>query len=70
MILEWIAEKGTGLMAVIVAVGLIAVAFLDTGRWFLYIILAVLALIYARKEFKKRATPFERRERELRRKKL
>ncbi len=65
---EWIAKKSTGLMAIIVALGLIAVAFMESRYRFLYICCAVIALIYGFKQFKKRDTPFEKRERELKRK--
>ncbi len=68
MNMEWIAQKGTGLMAIIVALGLVAVAFIESHYRLLYICCAVIALVYGYRQFRKRDTPFEKRERELKRK--
>jgi hypothetical protein len=68
MNLEWISQKGTGLMAIVAGLGLIAFAILHSQYFYFYICAAIAAFIYGFRRFKKRDTPFERRERELRRK--
>ncbi len=70
MIKEWIAEKGTSLIAVVVALGFVGIAFLDSQYRYFHILVAILALVYGYKQFKRRDTPFERRERDLRRRRL
>jgi predicted membrane protein len=68
MNLEWISQKGTGLMMLIVALALIFMALFDSRYRYLYLCVAIFLLIYGYRKIKKRDTPFEKRERELRRK--
>jgi hypothetical protein len=68
MNLEWIAQKGTSLMAFIVGLGFIAVSLLYPRYMYFFLCIAILAFIYGYRQLKKRDTPFEKRERELRRK--
>ncbi len=55
-------------MAFVVGLGFIGVAFLDSQYRYFHLCIAIIALVYGYKQFKKRDTPFERREREIRRK--
>ncbi len=55
-------------MAFAVGLGFIGIAFLDSQYRYFYLCIAIIALVYGYKQFKKRDTPFERREREIRRK--
>jgi len=68
MNLEWVSQKSTGLIAMAVALIFIAFAFLYSQYMYFHICVAVVAFIYGCRQLKKRDTPFERRERELRRK--
>ncbi len=70
MNMEWISENGTGLLGILVGVGFLVVAYIDAHYRYFHIAVALVAFIYAYKQLKKRATPFERRERELRRKSM
>jgi len=68
--MEWVSEKSTGLMWLLVAVLFVAFAFLyDTYRY-VHICVAIVAFVFACKQLRKRNTPFERREREIRRKNM
>jgi len=68
MNLEWISQKSSSLMGIAVGLGFIAFAFLFSQYMYIHLCVAVVALAYAYKQFKKRDTPFEKREREIRRK--
>jgi hypothetical protein len=68
MNLEWIAQKGTSLMALVIGLGFIAIALLYNQYMYFFFCLALIAFIYGYKQFRKRDTPFQKRERELRRK--
>jgi len=68
MNMEWIAQKGTSLMAFIVGLGFIGVGLLYRQYMYFFFLIAVIALVYGYRQFRKRVTPFEKRERELRRK--
>jgi 4-hydroxybenzoate polyprenyltransferase len=70
MNLEWISQKSTSLMAAAIALGFIVIAFLDSRFRYFYLIVAIIALIYGYKQFRKRDTPFEKHEREIRRKRM
>jgi predicted membrane protein len=52
----------------IVALALIFMALFDSRYRYLYLCVAIFLMIYGYRKIKKRDTPFERRERELRRK--
>ena len=67
---EWISEKSTSLMAGIAGLIFIAVALLDSRYRYFFLCAAVIAFYYAYKRYKKRDTPFEKHEREIRRKRL
>jgi hypothetical protein len=70
MNLAWISQKGAGLMAILVGLLFIAFSFLHSQYRYFHICVAIVAFVYGYRQFKKQDTPFERRERELRRKAL
>ncbi len=70
MIWEWIAEKGASLVALLIGLGLIGVSFLDPQYRYFFLCVALVALAYGYRLYKKRDTPFERREREMKRKQM
>ena len=70
MNMEWISEKGTSLTAFAAALGFLVLSFFHSEYRYFYLCVALLAFVYGVKEFRKRRTPFERRERELRRNRL
>jgi hypothetical protein len=70
MNLEWISEKGAGLIAFVVGLGFIAIGFFDSQYRYFHLAVAIIAFGYGYKQIKRRDTPFERREKELRRKQL
>jgi 4-hydroxybenzoate polyprenyltransferase len=70
MNLEWISEKGTSLLAAVVGLGFIVIAYLNSQYRYFHLCVAIVVLVYAYKRFKRRDTPFERREREARRRRL
>jgi hypothetical protein len=70
MIWEWIAEKGTSLLAFLVGLGFVGIAFLDAQYRYFYLCIALIAVAYGYKLLKKRSTPFEKHEREMKRKQL
>jgi hypothetical protein len=65
---EWIAQKGSGLLAIIVGLGFIGIGYWNSRYRYFFLVVAIFALVYACKQLKKKDTPFERREREIRRK--
>ncbi len=67
---EWISEKGTSLVAGSAGLFFLAVALLDRRYRYFFLCAAAVAFFYAHKRFKKRDTPFEKHEREIRRKRL
>jgi hypothetical protein len=70
MIWEWIAEKGTSLFAFLIGLGLIGASFLDPQYRYFFLCLAVLAIAFGCKRYKQHDTPFEKREREMKRKQM
>ena len=70
MIWDWVAEKSTSLMAFLVALAFIAVGFFYDQFRFICICIALIAIAYGYKQLRKHDTPFERHEREMRRKRL
>ncbi len=70
MIWDWIAEKSTALTAFLVALAFICAAFFYYQFRFIFICLALIAIAYGFKQMKKHVTPFQRHEREMRRKQL
>ena len=64
--MKWIVEKASALIAAAVALGFIAAAYFGRQYRLFYVAVAVLALLYSSRKFRKKDTPFERRERELR----
>jgi hypothetical protein len=70
MIWEWIAEKGASLLAFLIGLGLIGVSFLEPQYRYFFLCLSLIAIVYGCKRLKKHDTPFERREREMKRKQL
>jgi hypothetical protein len=70
MIWEWIAEKGASLLALLIGLVCIGVSFLEPQYRYFFLCLAVLAIVFGLKKYKKHDTPFERHEREMKRKQL
>ena len=70
MIWETLAQKSTSFISFFVALVFLLFAFLDVRYRYAHLCIALLALIYGYKKLKKRDTPFERHEREIRRKNL
>ena len=66
MIREKLAQKSTSLTAFFIALLFLVFAFFYTQYIVLHICIAVLAIIYGFRQLKRRDTPFEKRERELR----
>ena len=64
----WISQKGTGLIAIAVGLVFIAFSFLHDQYRYFHLCVAIVAFVYAYRQFKKRDTPFEKHEREMRRK--
>jgi hypothetical protein len=70
MIWDWIAEKSTSLMAFLIAIGFIIIAIFYNQFRFICICIALIAVAYGYKQLKKHDTPFQKHEREMRRKRL
>ena len=70
MIREKLAQKGTSLTAFFIALMFLVFAFFYIQYRYLHICIAVAAFIYGFRQLKKQDTPFEKRERELRSKKM
>jgi hypothetical protein len=70
MKMEWISEKGASLTAFLVGLGFIIVSIVNIQYRYFFICLAICCLVYGYRQFKRRDSPFERHERELRRKRL
>jgi predicted membrane protein len=70
MIRETLAQKGTSLTAFFITLMFLIFAFFYIQYRYLHICIAVLALIFGYRKLKKRDTPFEKRERELRSKRM
>jgi len=68
MNLSWLSEKGAGLTAAVVGLAFIALSFLHVQYRYFYFCVAIVVFLYSYRQFKKRDTPFEKHERELRRK--
>jgi hypothetical protein len=70
MNMEWISEKGSSLISFAIVLAFVGLSFFHSQYRYLYLVVALGVLMYGIKKFKKRDTPFERHERELRRKSL
>jgi hypothetical protein len=70
MIWEWVAEKGTSLLAFFIGLGFIGVSFMDPQYRYFFLCLAVVVIAYGCKRYTKHDTPFEKRDRETKRKQL
>jgi 4-hydroxybenzoate polyprenyltransferase len=68
MNLEWIAQKGMSLTAIVVGLAFLAVAFFEGQYRYFWLCVAIVFFVGGYRQFRKRHTPFERREREIRRK--
>jgi hypothetical protein len=62
----WMWENTSSVLAFVVGIGFIVVAFLDAQYRYLYLLLAILAFYYGYRRFGHKETPFERKEREMR----
>ncbi len=63
----WITEKAPGLLAVAIGLGFIGIAYLDAQYRYFHLVVAAIALYYGYKRISRQETPFQKRERELRR---
>lgn len=70
MFWEWIAQKGTSLLSFLIGLGFIGVSFLDPRYRYFFLCLAVVSIAYGFKQYRKHDTPFERHEREMKRKRM
>jgi hypothetical protein len=70
MIWEMLSQKGTSILAFIVGLVFLVLAFFDARYRYFHLCVSVLAFLYGYRHLRKRDTPFEKRERELRRKTL
>jgi predicted membrane protein len=68
MIREKLLQKGPSLTAFFITLVFLVFAFFYIQYRYLHLAVAVLAFIYGYRQLKKHDTPFEKRERELRRK--
>ncbi len=67
MNLAWISEKSAGLLALLVGLGFLGLAYFDSQYRYFHLAVALVAFYFAYKRITRRETPFERREREMRR---
>jgi 4-hydroxybenzoate polyprenyltransferase len=67
---EWISEKGASLISFVIALALFALSFIHSQHRYFYLVVTLFALVYGWKQFKRRITPFEKHERDIRRKTL
>jgi hypothetical protein len=65
---EWISQKGAGLLAIVIGLGFMAIAYSNSRYRYFFVVVGALTLFHACKRLKKKDTPFEKREREIRRK--
>ena len=70
MIRDTLAQKTTSLTAFFIALMFLVFAFFYVQYLYFHLCIAILALIYGYRQLKKRDTPFEKRERELRSKRM
>jgi hypothetical protein len=70
MIWEWIEAKSSSLMAFVVGIGFIGVSFLHSQYRYFHLCIALIAFIYGYRQLRRHDTPFQKHERELRRKSL
>lgn len=70
MNLGWISEKGAALMGLLVGLGLLAMAYFYSQYRYFFICVALVAFGYSYKQLRKQDTPFEKHERNLRRRTL
>lgn len=67
---EWISEKGAGLTAFAVGLVLLVISYFESQYRYVFLVGGIIALYFGYKQLRKRDTPFQKRERELRRKRL
>ncbi|HYK89042.1 MAG TPA: hypothetical protein VE398_09740 [Acidobacteriota bacterium] len=63
----WISEKAPGLLAVLVGLGFVGIAFFDAQYRYFHLAVAAISLYFGYKRISRQETPFQKRERELRR---
>jgi hypothetical protein len=68
MVLERLSQKGSSFIAFFIALVFLVLTVWDVRYRYFFLCVAILAFIYGCRQFKKRDTPFERHEREIRRK--
>ncbi len=70
MNLTWISEKGAGFMGFLVALAFLTTAYFYSQYRYFFICVAVVGIAYGCKQLRKQDTPFEKHEREMRRRTL
>jgi hypothetical protein len=70
MIWEWMAVKGPSLIAFLVGIGLIGIAYLEIQYRYFFVACAIIAFVYGYKQLRRHDTPFQKHEREMRRKQM
>jgi hypothetical protein len=70
MNIEWVSEKSASLISFAIALIVLALAFAYPDYRYVFICVAIVGFAYGYKQFRKQDTPFERHERELRRRTL
>jgi len=67
---QFVSQKAPSFTAFFVGLVFLALAALDVRHRYFHLSVVLVALFYGYRQWKKRDTPFEKRERELRRKNL
>ncbi len=70
MLWEWLAVKGPGLAGFVIGLGFIVIGILEEQYRYFFLCIALLAIFYGYRQFRRQDTPFQRHEREMRRKQL
>ncbi len=67
MNLNWISERSAPLLAIVIGLGFIWIAYIDAQYRYFHLVVALICFGFAYKRLTRRETPFEKREREMRR---
>ena len=67
MDLNWISDRSAPLLAILVGLGFIGIAYIDAQYRYFHLLVAFIAFGFAYKRLTRHETPFEKREREMRR---
>jgi hypothetical protein len=70
MIWEWIAAKGTSLMSFVIGLGFLGIAAIYGEYRYFFLCVALISIYIGVKQLRKQDTPFQKHEREMRRKQM